>query len=453
MEILKSVTDITKAMNDSSSSSSGTRFAKLKKFVPFTGRGIFFLLLASGLFTLGVIRADLASLFWGCGFLALVFYSLIGNKILNGIVRRYLVRHPDSLDITIPRDGVFPGQYVSGDIKAMLPGFFIPGFSLTLRLVFSFPARKPIRISQTLAPGKNKASFSIATEHRGIYRLRDAVFAVEDLLGFTESGVESELEEYVKVFPSPLDKETVLSRIASDESTDTMKKKRISDELLEVKKYYPGDDIRRLNWKVFAHTGELFVRKGEETPPPDVKLLFIIDPALPESLPDGIRADYLDSLIESSATLALAALDAGNPVILSIPGSGEPRVFERRAKNDLLTLLSDIVWQEEPGKLELPGKRHLHGVVFSSPRSPAIPGIVNALRERNWEMSLFLKNFIFPSHTKKAFDFAKLVFVGRSGLEKENTSPWEIIAFKQTLYSEIAKYRQEPWRVADVREF
>jgi uncharacterized protein (DUF58 family) len=258
-----------------------------------------------------------------------------------------------------------------------------------------------------------------------MYRSARTVIAIEDLLGFTESFVELEIEEYVKVFPALLDRDAVLMRIASDESTDTMKRKRISDELLEVKKYYPGDDIRRLNWKVFAHTGELFLRKGEETPPPDVKLLFIIDPAMPASMPAGLREDYLDSLLEVCATLLLLSLDAGNPVILSVPGYGEPRIFERKARNDLLTVLAGIFWQAEPGKLELPRKQNLHGVVFSSPCSPAIPGIVSALRERNWGMSLLLKNFVFP---------------------------WEIINFKQALYSEIAKYRQEPWRVADVKE-
>ncbi len=380
------------------------------------------------------------------------FYSIAGNLIARRIVKSHLARRPDALDVTIPRDGVYPGGEIRGEIKAELPTFFVPGTRLSLHIEFVFHTRKPIHVTRNLAPGRNRTGFTVKPEHRGVYRSQKATFVVEDLLGFTESFVDTSIEEYVKVFPAELDRETVLMRIASDESTDTMKKKRVSDELLEVKKYYPGDDIRRLNWKVFAHTGELFVRKGEETPPPDVKLLFVIDPTMPDSVPASVAGDYLDSLLETCAALFLVALESGSPVIVAVPGRGEPRSFEPRAKNDLLTLLAGIRWYTEPAKLELPKRRGLHAVVFSSPGSPAIPGIVHSLRERNWETSLLLKNFVFPVDGKKAFDPRRIFFTNPDADGRERPSPREVIGFKQALYAEISKYRQKPWRIADVRE-
>lgn len=50
-----------------------------------------------------------------------------------------------------------------------------------------------------------------------------------------------------------------------------------NDELVEQRPYHPGDDPRRLEWRLFAHTGELFVRIGEEVPPPTRAATVVID--------------------------------------------------------------------------------------------------------------------------------------------------------------------------------
>jgi hypothetical protein len=428
------------------------RKSGIRSFIPFTIRGIFIFVLAAGLFILGVARADLASLFWGCGFLSLALYSLIGNLIFVRMMRSYLAHHPGSINAFITRDGVFPGEPVAGELSAILPSFFIPGFGLHIRMNLAFHNRKSLVIARALSPGTFKTGFTVVPAHRGVYRCEHAFVVIEDLLGFTESTIGYPIEEYIKVFPAPLEKDAFLFKISSDDSTDTLKRKRVSDELLEVKKYYPGDDIRRLNWKVFAHTRELFVRKGEETPPPDVKLLFILDPALSPMIPESVREDYLDSLVEACATLLLLTIDGGNPVMLCVPGLGGPRTFEKKGKSDLLTLLAGIFWQEEAGRIELPHKRNLHGVVITAPGSPALPGIIAAVRERNWGLSMLMKNFIFPGNSKHTFNVRKLLTIKEKSDVYGNLSPWEVINFKQSLYSEIAKYRQDPWRLQDVKE-
>jgi len=42
---------------------------------------------------------------------------------------------------------------------------------------------------------------------------------------------------------------------------------RRNAELIESRPYYPGDDPRHIHWGMYAHTGELFLRIGEEVPP------------------------------------------------------------------------------------------------------------------------------------------------------------------------------------------
>lgn len=53
------------------------------------------------------------------------------------------------------------------------------------------------------------------------------------------------------------------------------------DDHFDTRPYYPGDDIRHLHWKLFAHTGQLILRKAEATPPPRERLFLLVDPWLP----------------------------------------------------------------------------------------------------------------------------------------------------------------------------
>jgi hypothetical protein len=424
----------------------------VKKVFPITGRGIFFLFLSAGLFIEGIIRADLASLFWGCGFLALTLYSFVGNHIFTGMIRSFFSRHPQAVNIYFPREPIFPGHEASGECKADLPSFFVPGFSIRLKIHLTFHSREPVVIGCRLVPGLNKKPIRIIPRRRGVYRSSVVRIVIEDLLGFTASRVELPLDEYVRVFPELIDRNALVFKIMGEESTDALKRKRVSDELLEIKKYYPGDDIKRLNWKVYAHTGELFVRKGEETPPPDVKLLFILDPTISRIVPDGFKDEYIDSLVEVSASMMNIVIDAGHPVMLSVPGHPSLYTFYKKGQNDLLSVLAGIFWQDISDTIVLPRKRHLHGVVVSSPGSPMIPVICHNLRERNWGISLFLKNFVFRPNGRKTFDLKGVFFTDGIKSQAPNPSAWDIINFKQSLYSEMGKYKQEPWRLSDVQE-
>ncbi|HKK49014.1 MAG TPA: DUF58 domain-containing protein, partial [Alkalispirochaeta sp.] len=74
--------------------------------------------------------------------------------------------------------------------------------------------------------------------------------------------------------------------------------RRRSEELIEARPYHPGDDTRRINWKAYAHSETLFVRIGEEMPPPSASADMVIDTR-------GLdTSSHLDQLI--SAALGVA---------------------------------------------------------------------------------------------------------------------------------------------------
>ena len=64
---------------------------------------------------------------------------------------------------------------------------------------------------------------------------------------------------------------------------------------------------------MFAHTDELFLRIGEEVPPPESRILFILDTTEGPFVPRSAAADYLDSLVESCASVMTHLVRRGLP--------------------------------------------------------------------------------------------------------------------------------------------
>ncbi|MBN1699028.1 MAG: DUF58 domain-containing protein [Spirochaetales bacterium] len=424
----------------------------IKKVIPLTGRGLFFFLLSGAILIAGILRADLAALFWGCGFYLLALYSLVGNHLSKSIARRFLKTHLNPATFTLSSNGIFPKTETWAEIKAEMPSFFIPGFTVRANIALHWQDRIPLLISAFLTPGINKETIGFTPVYRGIYKSSTYDFIFQDLLGFTLSTFSLPLEEYIKVYPAVIKRDELMIKIAGEATTDARKIKKTSDELLEIKKYYPGDDVRRLNWKVFAHTGELFIRKGEETPPPDVRLLFILDPTRTPLLSLLPEADYLDSLIEVIGSIMIAACDNGNPVNLAIPGHKRIEVFSSKQKKDLLSLFAGIWWKDEEKNIILPSKKDMHALIFTSPGSTSLPHILGTIKERGWGVSLYFKHCYFPDNGERSFDIKRLLFIrdGDTGNRTGGETAGNI--FQKTLTAEIDRYKRTPWRLKYVSE-
>lgn len=86
---------------------------------------------------------------------------------------------------------------------------------------------------------------------------------------------------------------------------------RRTGERVDVRPYVPGDDIGRIHWKVYAHTGELFFRIPEEQPPPAQAVHLLIDA-------DQREESLLDQVIECTLGLARALEAREYPVLLFV---------------------------------------------------------------------------------------------------------------------------------------
>jgi uncharacterized protein (DUF58 family) len=361
---------------------------------PFSARGVALIALAAAVFAVGIIRTDLAALFWGASFLLFAAYALVAGHFLHAVLRRGARRSLQFLSVVLPSAGVSPGEQTEARMSARLPRVFPPGFSARLLLPLSWHDRRIDSVALRMAPGKNDGNLFFSAVNRGAYASTEALLETRDVIGLTRQRLRVPLREKLTVFPSlKTGEELAWFMEQADESSADARRRRRSEELLEVRKYYPGDDMRRLNWKVFAHLNELFLRVGEEVPPPESRILFVLDSTLNPLVPAAAAADYLDGLVSSCASQLITLLDRRIEVMLSLPGLRECRSYTEESRSALLAALAEAWWTDAPWAPDLPGRKSLHVAVFSSPGSPGLRPILARVHRHSWSASLFLKAF------------------------------------------------------------
>src|SRR5208337_4929173 len=213
-------------------------------------------------------------------------------------------RTPDSVRFHLPSGGLLPGEENEAVITAHLPRSFPPGFSVHVSLPLSWHERRIGGIHLRMPHGSSQSRVTFRAFHRGVYEGTGAVLEAHDVLGLTAHRLPFPRRDRLTAYPTlrPVRELTGLAELTDEAARDSSRRRR-SEELLEARKYYPGDDVRRLNWKVFAHMDELFLRIGEEVPPPESRILFILDTTSNPRVPRSVEADYLDRLVESCTSM------------------------------------------------------------------------------------------------------------------------------------------------------
>ncbi len=355
---------------------------------PLTRRGLAFLGLSLAVAAVGAVRMELAALLWGSSFLLVSLYAAAGALFLRGVVRRHLRRTPDAVDCRLPARGLFPGTPALARVEADLPRLLLPGFRLAFRADFGWQSRPPLRLQAWLAPGVGVQMPGFRPRWRGCYRSHAARVAVGDLAGLAAAEILLPLAEEVRVLPAaPAPVELAVPQQEGGQEPSRQRRRVRSDELLETRKYFPGDDPRRINWKLYAHLGQVFLRIGEESPPPRSRSILILDTSFSPLLPSSLEADYLDRLIERCLAVAEMLLLAGRQVLLATCAWRAPRAFAPEKRLELLGRLAELWWSERC-KPELPAERGVEAWVFSTPGSAAVEGIAAAAAERAWKAHL-----------------------------------------------------------------
>jgi uncharacterized protein (DUF58 family) len=319
---------------------------------------MFLLLLLS--FIAGAIRNELVLTLIGTALLAVWTYCLVMTLFLALIHKRRGVNISARLS---------PGEINTGEearvefTRGNFPG--LPGILIRCRLVLGTRDGRFIR--HDFDPGVQTGGGSLRIEKRGAYFSGFDEFAVFDALGFFRFAWRIPRNTESRLLVCPRAAGEALSLKAPPGGTELPSDLNFqrSDNLIDHRPYVPGDDPRRINWKLYGHGGELFVREGEPEPPPHSGIFIFIDtqadPAL-FSAEGGAAA--VDLLCENVLTAAGAFIDLGMDVQLG--WTGDTKIRGTSGKAELAAALA------LPAALSL-------GL---APRGQAVPGVPRRFRRR-----------------------------------------------------------------------
>lgn len=208
---------------------------------------------------------------------------------------------------------------LSFEIDKTIP--VIPGCSIDIEIEFNWHNRI-ISGKSLYKSGVLHGTVVMSGLKRGEYTTKGACFIITDAAGFFRFRKFAGNRDELRIKPVPLLRDE-LPRImgSGGDTVSRMIRRKRSDELTETRQYYPGDDVRRINWRAFAHTGGLFIRMGEELPNPESHLLVVADlsgSGMALLKPNQLDS-YLDYLVDSLSGIIERLNEAGVNVDCIIP--------------------------------------------------------------------------------------------------------------------------------------
>ena len=343
-----------------SAASAGRRSARLLSIPRPRTMGSFVTLVTALAFAAGWVRNELALTLLGTVFLTILGYCFLGVFLLGLVHRRRAMSL--SMIITTETVSVASGGSVGkeGELSIKTSGGLLPAKNYFWRLpaIFIrcelFLETKDHRVICHYAdPGvENYSSFPV--RERGVYfsdlrsdeRDRLIIF---DATGFFHLPLPVPQISGPRLFavPAPAEELMPLSLKSGGTKQRTEPHYRKSDELTDHRPYIPGDDPRRINWKLYSHAplGDLFVREGEPEPPPHSRLLILLDTEADSglySLDEGRRA--VDLLCESALAAALEFSDQGLEILVGCSGHGIMGGGEESAALNAAELAAALAW-------------------------------------------------------------------------------------------------------------
>ena len=302
--------------------------------------GIFILLIIIlGLFS-GILRKELALSLSAAAFLTLWVYCLIMTllcalikrgqafRISARIIQREIYTGDQAEAVFSGTDAgkieadETAGAAISHNAGGLSGRFRMPGIVTRFRLLLCTADGR--RIQRDFAPGgKRSQPETFTASERGAYFSAYDEFAVFDIFGLFcfVYRIPCEAGYRLLVCPRPAPESLPVESSAGGTEHPAEFQIRRSDSLIDHRPYIPGDDPRRINWKLYGHGNELFVREGENEPPPHSRMLILIDSQYDSMLYTAEAGRQgIDLLCEQALACALELMSGGIDVFVSYSG-------------------------------------------------------------------------------------------------------------------------------------
>jgi uncharacterized protein (DUF58 family) len=288
--------------------------------------GIFALFIAVLSFTAGFLRKEpvlplVGAVFICClayCFLSVFFLALIHRKAALMIFTRIV---PEKVNIH---------ENATILLSQKISFFQMPGVLIRYKLMLATKDNKKIEYVFDWSFFKNMSADFPAARRGAYYGMYDHLM-FQDIFGFFCNVLKLPQDKSERLLALPVPAEAILAApyLASGEKRRSETEIHKTDDLTEQRPYVPGDDPRRINWKLYSHVGELFVRQEEREPPPHSQFILLIDTDADSALysaEEGIEA--VDSLCSIALSLLIEKTASGVEVLFAYTGgevkSGPP---------------------------------------------------------------------------------------------------------------------------------
>jgi uncharacterized protein (DUF58 family) len=281
--------------------------------------GIVFLLAASASLIAGFLFQETALLVFGPLFLALLVYCLGACLATAALCRKWAVSLQAEFAPSVIPVGGKAAVLLAGDgTRFWMPPAILARYMVRLETLDG-------RVIEKVFPRDFLAGKSAAVigEKRGAYfGERDYLF-IGDIFGFFRTKIKTASHHGERLFVYPaIRRERPVEIPGADGSGLVVNAALVpNDDLTEQRQYVPGDDPRRINWKLYGHSEELFVREGEKRGEPLPEITVVIDTlTAPEK---KNKRETADNLCLQALELTAVAARSASSVTVRYRGSGE----------------------------------------------------------------------------------------------------------------------------------
>ncbi|MCL2477866.1 MAG: DUF58 domain-containing protein [Treponema sp.] len=237
--------------------------------------GLFIITIAALALLAGFLRNELVLILLGTVFLVIAGFCFLALLISCLSLRRIAQNIKTEIITKQLNAGANCTLHISGSERF----FVFPGVFARYRQTFSTLDGKTVScIFNPRKTGNGYAEFSVPG--RGAYFNAVNELMIMDAPGFFRAGINVKNDHDLAFLAVPRPSEELLTSISNSGGEKRSEiHYRKTDNLTENRPYVPGDDPRRINWKLWGHgpESELYVREGENAPVPHSRLLILID--------------------------------------------------------------------------------------------------------------------------------------------------------------------------------
>ena len=192
----------------------------------------------------------------------------------------------------------------------------IPGTAAFYAIEFSLSPDSTAETAVTLSIPLQRIQTKYHPENltRGRYFYKRLYLNIRDFAGFFAAAYTQPpclSVPYIVVQPVLPPQKTVFPDLRSRAVNDLPSQER-THELYESRPYFPGDDPRKIHWKLYAHTNTLSIKLGAFEPPPIKRLtIYIEEPVCVKKKEQAWVVSIFDAFIGRLSGVIIELLNAG----------------------------------------------------------------------------------------------------------------------------------------------